>query len=1566
MELTARPDSAPTRRRALVGASSLAVLFGLMLAPASAAQDDSGNEEDSNRITGFSIPNTRAAHALSARARSHIDARRWNEAIEDLQTLIESHRGELIIVEGVGSSTNPVHHGASGWAAEELLALPEEARNLYRARFGKRAQSALEQARASGNRQSVIELAHRWPATEEATLAWWTLGDIELELGNLVQAREAWMRALSRRLQQCIGGEFLLYGGHDPLEWRTVMAQLLASACPLLEGEQMRCDFALATLGEENPLAEAGQLSAATQGSLRLPGPGEGAHGTPGPDASTWPRPFKIPSPHPFEPGNSGNLFPVRVGDVVFLSNSMRLFAINAYSGNLRWASKMPPGWEDLSARRREEFFEGISPRDTMIAPAASERIVVSAHQVPVSDLENATFRNIAITTIIPDRRLYAYDIEPGTELWNHHPPETWDGESGSFTDRVSVAGPPVISASRVIVPVHRMYGRIEFYVACFDLVSGEVLWTTQLVSGQRELNMFARAEREFSAPPVRIEKDKVVVLTQLGAVAVLDLFSGSIIWETLYDQIVPPARSSFSAQRIKSYWRNSPPVVADGTIVVTPFDSRSLIGYDLESGETLWSLPYSHIDQLAGPYRDDVNLLIGADDNTVYLGGWPVMALRSSGGLGREAPMELAWRYPAGEIETDNSTSARAILLSDRIIIPTRSERIEVDRFGGGRRHKSVPWKSGRSGNMLVEDGTLYTLTTGHLDGYFEWDMLLERGQRAYEENNGDAESSLYLASLLSERSRTELEAGRTGLARDWLLQAEELLQPFLSAEQVDEAIAAEMHSLLRTRGKVFIDLADGASALKALRRARDWASNRSDLRDTLIEEYSFLYGTDEPGQLDILQTLEESCMSLSMSAMVTLDPELPYGWRFEPVITAPRESFAIWKLPISMWVSMERANIAADSGFTFDELSELHDLIEEWPEQPIPDLYVAEETLAEFATRRIGELIEVYGRAPYEPFELEAQGLLEEARTSIDRKLLMMVNELFPWSMAAREANDQLLIWATENGDVEAVAEIALSEIPALWSPELAGERELQLLLHMGAALEIAGNVEYAAALYTALHGEHPSLISTSPSHNKLGLDKLIERLSPPAAPSTAEDTPSFAPEFKGVLQAEGRHSFLGVIPPGSNETNYLEPVLLFARDRGQRRRIVSLEAYASETLEEIDPPRPLWTVRVHDDQLPPTWRNSVAFAPGMVIVASPDGVYAIDRDDGTRVWNDEWRASSGTVNSIQARDGLVVASVRTPGKMDMIHALDWTQGLDVWQTEIDPLRQSRDLILGSNRIVLMPRRSQRRGIVLDHFTGRRVTEFELPTRIHQSAHDATWIENGLLLVPWFLNGRNEERNHLVAIDLMDGQLAWDLNFGDVAGGRRELRSIVQYEGRTFLLLRPALDASKEGVRGIFVELHVGRRMGATARIGSFEQDHDQRLVGIHQERRVQLDSPFVYLYSFQGGEGNMNIMSLHLPFGNVRWTREIPITRNGLHNSLMQLPAESVESVALVISEKGEQRLVRPVSTLHVLDRRSGRMQSQLQLDSKLGTSADVHLTGLGQSLILAGEDMIQVIR
>src|SRR5439155_16921346 len=116
--------------------------------------------------------------------------------------------------------------------------------------------------------------------------------------------------------------------------------------------------------------------------------------------------------------------------------------------------------WREVSPRDRADFFAGIDHESVLIAPAAGEHVAVAALQIPVAFVENEKFNgSITITTRMPDRRLFAFDLATGRKLWSQVPLPGWDGESGSFVERMSVAGPPTVSGTRVLAPFYRMQG---------------------------------------------------------------------------------------------------------------------------------------------------------------------------------------------------------------------------------------------------------------------------------------------------------------------------------------------------------------------------------------------------------------------------------------------------------------------------------------------------------------------------------------------------------------------------------------------------------------------------------------------------------------------------------------------------------------------------------------------------------------------------------------------------------------------------------------------------------------------------------------------------------------------------------------------------------------------------------------------------------------------------------------------------------------------------------------------------------------------------------------------------
>lgn len=1518
-----------------------ALVAGFLLAfcATSFAQDE---------VHPFSIPNTRGASDLAALAQEHLDAQRWDDAISVLQRIIEQHDGALLgptrpiaTLASGGERSLPsqqdVYPGAADWARRRLAALPSDALAIYRSRYDQRSAVALDQAREDYDQASLANLAERWPQTQAAPLAWWSLGDLEFEAGHIDAARFAWARALRTELRT---PELRLATAED---WYTGLA-LLEERRPgaAASGIGSRVELSAATYDPLSPwsLSSGGRDSRTSE--LRLTGPGEGALEVPGADASSWPRSFPMPA-QPFSVHADMLWHAVSADDLVLFSTSRRLVAVNMWSGAEQWSTGEPRGWENLRQSERKEFTLGLDTRDALFAPAVADGIVVAPLQVPYARHRNEDYDNIPILRIIPEWRLFAWDLQTGEELWDHNIPDRWDGESGSFAQRMRVAGPPVIAASRVLVPIYRLEGRIGFHVACYDLTTGRLLWSKQLISGQRELNMFSRPGWAFSAPPVRVEGDRVICLTQLGTLASLDLFTGALQWETLYEQLPLPRRRSFDADRRPSTWRNTPPVVANGLVLATPVDSEELIAADLETGSLLWSMRQSKISRAAEGYVPDVDLLLGADDETVYLGGRRLIALERAGGLRLGVPRRR-WSFGEAKIREENSR-AWPVLTADRIIVPTTTARLEIERKQG-RLLADTPWLAGQGGNLLAVDGALFTLNSRHLSGYFEWDVLLERARREHREAPQSRDSVRNLAALLAERGRNDQRAGYSESARSWLAESVQLLTDFRTSQtgEADAELLAELHLALRSHAEVQSDLADTRGALRSLESARVIAPNRRALRDTLLQEVALLRKRDDVAWLEALSRLEEQCgdFQLRCAVYTTGADEIPV--RLVPL--RPNEQAFDREervVAVGLWVSLERADYYAVRFDVAAELEELHRQLRLWPDEDTPW-----GTVREMSEGLIAERLAVHGRSIYAPYDAAARESYDKALAASDREALEAVPLLYPFAMASEEANDALLALALEAGDPTAVARTVLSELPEEWNPAQATEREAILALHLGVALARDGNDSYLRGLLGRLAASVPHTASPFPEHEGRTLSDIYTELGPEPERLPSPE-PSFGSDLRARARVPGDHVYLGELIPthGSPATKRL----LFSRMHEGRASFLAMDA--------SHPEQPLWEKLQPPRTRMGSWEKLVAFAPGRALIASHKTLRSFDADTGEVLWS--WQPDAGEVRNVNSARGLAIVVTTLPTGARQIYAVDVYTGRKVWRHSLATGLFHGDPVIGEDELVFLPNVARRRGMVIDLYTGTKRLDLHFDHDLKNDAFRATWIEDGLLIVPWFHQSRDPDRNQIVALDLESGRQAWRVSLEDVAGGGRELRRVLNWDGRSFLSLLDTHHAPDGRSPGILVELHTN--LGATAELSGYRYDERYWDLGLN-EPRVELESP--YWFQLSPAADDLFLHGVHLPFGHERWASRLQLSDEGLYNGQVPVPVLSTDTVAALIVVQDDGRGSDWRSMLYLFGRDDGTPRGNQVLGTFDRSGGALGLYGLGDTLLVIGDGALKVMR
>jgi outer membrane protein assembly factor BamB len=1447
---------------ALVLAGVLAPRAGTQLS-AQLATQLTDEPDDGTRF--FALPMVRDTRELAAVADEHLRAERYSEAIGALQRIVEEHAQEVLPA-GTELGRRSTYAGAGEWALARLAELPEAARAEYGARFEPRAAEALARARRTPTRAGLAAIPRRWPLAPAAAAAWWALGDLELESGRAEAAGLAWRNALA-------------------LEHR----------------------LGLAT--DEARAARRAWLEARVAALLAVP---RAAPALPRSDAQAWTTPLDLT---PFANVRTRNLQPVVAGDVVLVGSTLRLFALDAFSGELRWQAGPPAGWGLLPAKANAELFDGIN-NELLLAPAAGDGIALAVMQQPFTEYATDDWQGIEIMKAIPERRLYAYDLATGRELWNHAPRlatdglrPRWDG-TGTYAERMMVAGTPTVAGARVLVPCYRMQGRIDYHVACYELASGELLWSTLVISGQRERNMFGRPTREFVAAPLVVSGARVFAQTELGTLAALDLFGGRILWQTTYAQIPLPKTKQYNAPPRPLTWRLAPPVVAGEVLVATPSDSTEVVGLRLADGTKLWSYSAESLQERDRENeRLGFNQLVGADADTLFLSGAKLAALQKAGGLATSAPFQLRW---SSALERSES-APRALLTDEHLLAPNEKQRVVLARRTGER----VPalsggWGGGEAGSLALEDGALFALSAQGLSGYFDWPAQLERARRLAE--SAEAPGALQRAAeLFLRHGSLALERGDAVAARGALADARAYFER-LRARDPRADPRAEL-ACVRALAESQALLGGVAEALDTLAGARALATSPSERAGLLLQEERLLRPAGGAARLSKLDELGSGFGELLVPAEVLAESAarwLADGRR--PETPAPRPD----ALPIATWVALERANERERAGELGAALADLHDaLARSGPRELARGL-----TLAGHVNARVARILALPGgEAAYASLEAEAGARLARARSSGDAQALAELGERFPHSRAAEEALGLLLERAAAEEDAPAVVRLVRG---ALERGGLTPAREVELLLVLGRALGANGNAALEAALIARLARAAPMFVSPLAAHGGRTLAALAAELAPEAG---APPTPNarFTAEVLSAGRAERvALEHVGFVQPegAQPESAPLELALFAARDE--------LRAYASTA-----PHEPRWT-RVLTLANPP-----VALAPGRIVLGTEAGLECLDAE-GRVAWR---HATPGDPpRACALADGVVVALTRG----DRVLALDAALGLALWQRVLGSDEDWSGPLAGDGHVVLFAQapRETPRALVLDLFRGRLAADLALAGVEPRAPLAGTaWIAERRLIAPAF----GQRPGQFSAFELEGGTRAWTLELGK----DEELQAVVHNEGRAFAVALAVALGAGSGNGGVY---ELDPKSGTLRRVVPLRPG--ERIMGLEPGAAVTLASPYLFAYAQSEQEHSVPIRALHLPYG-VQWSWSLPLAPKETYDGrMLPMPAVSSESVALAYPSRRGGNGTSLEWTLVFLDKRAGR-----KVDTRiLGAFAQanrIELLGLGEALFVLGK-------
>lgn len=758
---------------------------------------------------------------------THDDAR-WDEAIRELDNLVEDLGGGLVPTSLMNVSTLPPRLVAVRRYASQLVASwPASIREKYAQRMEKRIASVLERGLATRSEALLRRVADEAPGTGAARKALETLGDYAFSRGRLPEALSWWSSIcpLPRRIQN-----------DDPLPTEPLiqLKQVLAIAYLGDLGEARRQRDAFAILhpkatgsfgGVKGPYIKVmdALLERFTQsGDVQLRHDwlglgGDASHHLFVPvapsmhlwlDGPTW----KVPLPPPpktlkpeevvFE--QKRPLYhPLIVGKQVILTDRHSITVLDLITGNEQFRHLFPEASEAVLSAEHPAY-TGCVERDL---------VVLRVGQPP--DRQTYLKKPVERTWLV------GVELSPGLDKsqrvrWKVGPP-TDDPKEAFFN------GPPQTYGGRVWIPFEEWRGGSVFQgVASLNPETGR--WLTQTTIGKLPS---LPPGRDTLHQPVLMSGagNLLVVATQAGSIVALDNQNGKVVWALRYASQGPWTRLSTPSSR-----ELAAPVVSLNRVYVAPDDSDLLLCLDVNTGNVVWEREILDVVQILGRSQDKLLFTTASGLRTVH----------AETGSDRDG-----WIAPAAGRA---SPHGRGLILGDWIFWPTRdpSHPVLVLSMEEGRPEKghAPNWDRPRplyfgptmlrhlpAGNMAYGHGSLVIAGDRELVGFIRPKLLLEpRKKEAEKEKTPLATFRL---------GQSEADAGD-------LNAAFETLSPLLREDWNWQQLAKDrLHEMLVERIETHSALGRLEEAIPFLERAADkrfdakqraWALSRlgaTDKRD-------------------------------------------------------------------------------------------------------------------------------------------------------------------------------------------------------------------------------------------------------------------------------------------------------------------------------------------------------------------------------------------------------------------------------------------------------------------------------------------------------------------------------------------------------------------------------------------------------------------------------------------------------------------------------------------------------------------------------------------------------------
>jgi outer membrane protein assembly factor BamB len=761
-----------------------------------------------DKTNGVYVRDSAIAMEKLALARRMERAHEWNKSADVYQEILEKYPDR--VVERTeepqiqyASVTETVRQSLCKWPLEGLL--------VYRSRYETPASKLLTEG-ATHNLDKLHEALWRYFPTDAAKAAGVRLMDIYFEQGDYAAASDIGKELLNWHPNLVAERPMVLYRAaiaarlagqnDDANHWLTELRNQFPQAMGSIRGQDVILADSLA-----KEISAAQIVHAEVNDSWLTVGGdesrGKGCSSTVKPGA----RLYSIPLMHfnwatILEPGQRQQMqrndddsrkkgaglgiMPAVDNGQLFFQDNTRIYALDLDTG-------VPlPAWLDTNSADQGAYKLKTTGSPTPVPLGRQLCLSVSDKYVTaIMGLSDLLAPNVGPNAL--DSRLVCLDRTNGKELWTTTLEDLPESENALKV--LQMCGSPLMVGDNVYVLVHGLKGQFEdCYVACFALATGQFRWATFIANASADPAIGIMADDTFqysdAISHIAYASGRLFVVTNIGAVASLDAYTGAIAWLDIYRSESPPAGAPVNLGMINAMraqdglngslasvpWVYNSAIIQNGKLFILPNDSHSLFIYDAGSGALVKQIKLSDLQEQrdpAGASNPDLpTTLLAVRDDLVYLAGERQVWQVPWDSIGRFKKVDYTpryWRSTDNGSEEDTGASGhsaedqpiqirgRAFVTADSVYLPTERCLRRILLSDGrldpaGSVFPRTGWEDGREGpgNVVVTQDHVIVAGDQQVAVYTDVALAKAKLDRAIAEAPGDPDARLHYAEVM------------------------------------------------------------------------------------------------------------------------------------------------------------------------------------------------------------------------------------------------------------------------------------------------------------------------------------------------------------------------------------------------------------------------------------------------------------------------------------------------------------------------------------------------------------------------------------------------------------------------------------------------------------------------------------------------------------------------------------------------------------------------------------------------------------------------------------------------